>query len=286
MRSARNGTSAPRRPPVAVLLGINEIASAVGLSLFRAGYGVVHCHDPLLPVVRRGMAFHDALYGEPAVVAGIPASPAETTRDVRQMLAAHAAVCVTRLELMELLVIGPFDVLVDARMHKRSIKPDLRHLARVTVGLGPGFTVGSNCDVAVETKPEHAGEIITAGATTRADGHSRSLENLGKERFVYSVEAGRWHTALEIGKRVFKGFQLGRVRNQLVLAPMDGNLRGIVRDGVDVPAGVKLIEIDPRGRRANWTGTDDRGRAIAEATLKSLSLVHQPESRMTYLPTK
>ena len=56
------------------------------------------------------------------------------------------------------------------------------------------------------------------------------------------------------------------------LAPRDGILRGIVRDGSEVPAGVKLVEIDPRGRDAQWTGTDDRGRAIASATVAAVRL--------------
>ena len=44
-------------------------------------------------------------------------------------------------------------------------------------------------------------------------------------------------------------------------------LRGIVRDGSDVPAGIELLEIDPRGREAQWTGIDERGQRLAQATL-------------------
>jgi hypothetical protein len=47
-------------------------------------------------------------------------------------------------------------------------------------------------------------------------------------------------------------------------------LRGIVRDGSEVPAGVKLLEIDPRGRHAQWTGIDDRGRTIAKAVMTAI----------------
>ncbi|MGE5261556.1 MAG: hypothetical protein ACM3MH_11850, partial [Actinomycetota bacterium] len=44
-------------------------------------------------------------------------------------------------------------------------------------------------------------------------------------------------------------------------APIDGRVRGIVRDSTRVPERAKLIEIDPRGRRSQWTGIDERGRA-------------------------
>ena len=39
-----------------------------------------------------------------------------------------------------------------------------------------------------------------------------------------------------------------------------------------MPSGVKLLEIDARGRDARWTGIDDRGRAIAECTTKAIGL--------------
>jgi hypothetical protein len=69
---------------------------------------------------------------------------------------------------------------------------------------------------------------------------------------------------------VFKGFPLGHHGDAAVFAPMDGFLRGIARDGAFAPAGVKLIEVDPRGRSAAWTGSDQRGRAIAEAVIKAI----------------
>ena len=32
------------------------------------------------------------------------------------------------------------------------------------------------------------------------------------------------------------------------------------------------MELDPRGRAATWTGSDQRGRAIAEATAKAIQV--------------
>jgi hypothetical protein len=46
----------------------------------------------------------------------------------------------------------------------------------------------------------------------------------------------------------------------------------VARDGVFVPEGVKLLEIDPRGRDASWTGIDDRGRKLAAACIKAIRL--------------
>src|SRR5271165_1229167 len=46
-----------------IVLVTNEIASATAVRLTWEGHGVILSHDPFPPVIRRGMAFHDALFG-------------------------------------------------------------------------------------------------------------------------------------------------------------------------------------------------------------------------------
>ena len=126
-------------------------------------------------------------------------------------------------------------------------------------------------NLAIETRPGNAGRIIEQGCANQPDGISRRLGGHAGERFVRADFTGRWNTAIEIGTRVFKDFVVGHLGNVPVRAPFDGILRGIARDGTEVPAGVKLLEIDSRGRRANWTGIDDRGRLIANAVAAAIS---------------
>lgn len=258
------GLSAVR---LAVILGTNEIASAVAVHLHRAGYCVVLSHDPNPPVMRRKMAFHDALFADFARVENVIGGRIEGSLDVFKALRAPRHVLVTWLGLLDLLPVGEINLLVDARMQRRNITPDLRGITRFSIGLGPGFSPSANCDVAIETKPGQSGLIVREGWTAAADGVPPLLGGVGAERFVYSPYEGRWHTPVEIGTRIYKGFVVGHLSGTALVAPYDGVLRGIVRDGSDVPAGIKLLEIDPRGRHAQWTGIDDRGQAIAAATL-------------------
>jgi xanthine dehydrogenase accessory factor len=258
--------------PFAIILGTNEIASAVAVHLRRLGWSVVLSHDPLLPVIRRAMAFHDALYDDRPVVEGVLGERVETAPEIADVVDVPGRVAVTWLGLADLLALGSPLVLVDARMQKDHVIPDLRNLAGITVGLGPNFVVGTNCDIAVETQPAQCGLVIRAGRTQAADGRSRLLGGVGAERFVYSDQMGRWHTPVEIGTRVFRGVVLGYLDRLPVRAPIDGVVRGIVRDGLDVPAYVKLLEIDPRGRDASWTGIDERGHRIAEATVSAIKV--------------
>lgn len=249
----------------AVILGTNEIASAIGIQLMRAGYCVVLSHDPDPPVIRRKMAFHDALYTDTAQLEDVVAERVDDGMQVYRALSRPPQIMVTWLGLLDLLPVRHLDLLIDARLQKRRITPDLRRLARLSIGLGPGFSSSFNCDVAVETRPGKIGLAADRSWTDTADGVASSLGNVGAERFVYSQLAGRWLTPVEIGTRVYKDLVLGHLSGIPVLAPRDGILRGIVRDGSEIPAGVKLLEIDPRGRHAQWTGTDERGRSIARA---------------------
>jgi len=252
---------------LAVVLGTNEIASAVAVYLKKTGRDVILSHDPTPPVMRRGMAFYDALFGDPAKLEGIEAKRIDFILEAFAVFAEDNRVAITPLGLTELLVLGQINLLVDARMQKYAEKPDLRGLAKVSVGLGPGFHVHGNCDLAIETKPGLSNMILRHGITEAADGQSILLGSAGAERFVRADDNGRWHTSLELGTRVYKGVVLGHLNGEPVRAPIDGILRGLVRDGMEVYSGLKLVEIDPRaGRAAKWTGIDDRPRQIAAAT--------------------
>ncbi|MBI5133016.1 MAG: xanthine dehydrogenase [Rhodopseudomonas palustris] len=264
----------------AIVLGTSEIASAVAMHLHRAGYGVVMSHDPFPPVIRRKMAFHDALYGDPISVDGVTGIRADDGVQILKGLRHSRHIQVSWLALVDLLSVRSVDVLVDARLQKHRVTPDLRRLAGLTIGLGPGFSTQVNCDVAIETRPGRSGLLVAQGWTDAPDGIASPLGDAGAERFQYSQASGRWHTAVEIGSRVFKGFVLGHLSGDAVRAPCDGIVRGIARDGSEVPAKVKLLEIDPRGRHAQWTGIDSRGRTIADAVGRAV--VTQPVSTTSH----
>src|SRR3974390_663602 len=136
----------------AVILGPNEIASAIAVRLHRKGFRIVLSHDPLPPVIRRKMAFHDALFDDDVTVDGIGAKRADSGLEIRTSLAQASGVTITELGLLDLIVIQAIDVLVDARMQKYLATPDLRRLGRLAIGLGPGFARGVNYDTAVENR--------------------------------------------------------------------------------------------------------------------------------------
>lgn len=259
------------RVPIAVVLGTNDVASAVGRALFLAGHGVVLSRDPAQPVLRRTMAYDAALDSGAAELDGVAARPAESLVDILNACTGRQALCVTALELGELLCLGLIDVLVDARMRMRTLKVDIRPFARATVGLGPGFTAGRHVDVAVETAPEAVG-VLRAGTTLAAHGRSATLSGAGRERFARAEGAALWLTAHDIGDPVAAGDVVGWCGEAPVAAPLAGRLRGLVRGGVLVPDGLKLLEVDPApDGPPSWIGIAERPRRIAGAVLEALT---------------
>lgn len=85
---------------MAVILGANEIASAIAVHLHRDRYGVVLSHDPAPPVIRRKMAFHDALFDDAVAVDGVEARRADTGVEIRSLLRTGDAVIITELGLL------------------------------------------------------------------------------------------------------------------------------------------------------------------------------------------
>lgn len=276
MRSGRVEEAAQR--PLAIVLGTNEIATAVAVYLHRAQRAVVLALDPYPPVIRRALAFHDALYGEAKSVEGVHALRCDRITEIAATLATPAQVAITPLGLTDLLVLGAVEMIIDARMQKHTPRQDFRGLAPMVIGLGPGFCVGRNCDLAVETKPLMIGVLVEGGETEPADGISEPLSGAGRERFVYAPFEGRWRTPFEIGRRVYKGMAIGHLDAERISAPIDGLLLGIARDGTEIPEGVKLLEIDPHIFRARHGQMDERPRLIAEATLRAVRILEAQRS--------
>lgn len=159
-----------------LVLGVNDVASAVAWYLWREGYQVIVASDPMPTVTRRGMAFADAVFDGTAVLEGVVAQRAETVEAVERLLEARTAVpLVIEDDLVELVARYRPDVVIDARMRKRAQPTPLRGLAQLTIGLGPGFVAGALVDVAIETSWEELGAVRWEGANLPLAGnHARS----------------------------------------------------------------------------------------------------------------
>jgi xanthine dehydrogenase accessory factor len=252
--------------PLAFVLGTGDIASAAGRSLHLAGFAVLLLRDPATPVLRRGMAFDDAVEAGWASLEGVTAR--------RQSHAAHRpgpeGPLVSRDHLAAARSALPdVRILVDARLRKYAEPEDLRALAPLAIGVGPGFDAGGNVHLVVESLPGAEGRVIANGAAAVPSGKAVPLGGAGSERFVYATAAGRWEPLRALGDRVAAGEEPGHVGEMPVTAPIAGQLRGLVRARPTLPRGTKLVEMDPR-EEAAWRGIAPRAARIAAGVVAAL----------------
>ena len=109
-----------------------------------------------------------------------------------------------------------------------------------------------------------------AGASLPLTGEPRELAGHARDRYVYSPLDGVFRTKARIGDVVRRGQKIAEVGSMVLASPLDGVLRGLTHDGVPVIARTKVIEVDPRGSKAEVTGIGERPRRIAESVLKAI----------------
>ncbi len=260
--------------PVALVLGTGDIASAIGRTLFKMGWGVVMLRDAGAPVLRRGMAFDDALEDGLAELDGVWAVPAMLPQALPVLARSREAVVVANFDLAVVAATSPglASVLIDSRMRKYAPSPDLRPLAACAIGIGPGFHAEVNVDVAVETMPGQEGALVMCGPTAQPTGRAEPLGGAKEERFVTARFAGSWRPLVELGAVVAAGTPVGLLAGRNVVAGIDGAVRGLVRGtqparaggaATVVARGSKLVEIDPRAG-APCRGVPPRAQRIAD----------------------
>lgn len=262
-------------PQRVLVLGGGDVGSAVAHLLFRCRLRVVISERERSPHARRGMAFTDALFDEAAVLEGVTARHVTDAKAVEQCW--QQGHCIPLVTLPENLLTAAFrfDVVIDATMKREATRADLRALAPCVIGLGPGYEPGSNCHIAIETQwGEHMGMVLRDRRAADRSGGPRALDGVTRERFVPAPEAGEWRTSSTLGQPVRRGEVIGTLGQHPLRAPIDGHLRGLARDGVRVPAGQRLAEVDPRDL-PEVEGLGERPRAIALGVIEALGL-HPP----------
>ncbi|MFO1361946.1 MAG: hypothetical protein U1F45_05635 [Burkholderiales bacterium] len=139
------------------------------------------------------------------------------------------------------------------------------------IALGPGFEAGADCHLVIETNRGHdLGRILVAGSAEPNTGVPGAIAGYTDERVLRAPAAGVFRSERAIGDRVAQGEVIGEVAGQPVAASLAGVLRGLIRPGTLVERGLKLGDIDPRGRAEYCDTISDKARAIAGAALEAV----------------
>ncbi|MCP4576490.1 MAG: EF2563 family selenium-dependent molybdenum hydroxylase system protein, partial [Deltaproteobacteria bacterium] len=164
---------------------------------------------------------------------------------------------------------------IDAIMAKKNIGTHMDD-AKLVVGLGPGFTAGSDVHAIVETKRGHTlGRVIRQGSAIPNTGIPGEVKGFGSERVIRAPAPGVLKGVLTIGTHVEKGDVVAFAGDTPIPAPISGMLRGLLHDGVCVEKGLKSGDVDPRNvQESCWTISDKAlaiGGGVLEAVLMALN---------------
>ncbi len=255
-----------------LIKGGGEVASGVAHRLHRSHFRVClsEIANPL--AVSRGTAFSEAIFDGAKTIMGVTAERVPASLEEINLVWQRGSIpIIVDPEALIKDQLKP-DVLIDAIMAKRNTDTMITD-APLVIGLGPGFYAGRDVHIVVETSHgNNLGKVILDGEAEANTGTPVAVGGLTRERVVWAPRSGVFTTGKEIGDSVIAHQIIGWVDDQPVTAPLSGMLRGLLRNGVRVSKGNKLIEVDPVNDRAICNFIADKIRVIAEGVLNAIRL--------------
>lgn len=257
---------------IVLIRGGDELASGIALRLHHVGFQVVISEIAQPQTVRRKACFAEAAYAGEVTVEGVTArrvTDIEDTLRVLQILSKGRIGLLIDPEARAAQLLHP-SVIVDARM--RNLPPEaLRHNAKLYVGLGSGFTAPDNCHAVIETQPGRwMGRVIWQGSARGDTSLSEAGDEHGTATVLRAPTDGVLTVHAQIGDHVQAGQLVAEVEGQVVRAPIEGGLCGLLHPDVQVSQGSRIGEIDPRNDPELCGLVSDQGLAIGGAVLEAI----------------
>ena len=260
----------PPISPIVLIRSAGEMASGIAWRLHRANVRrlcMVDLGDPLC--VRRTVAFCPALEDGSATVEGVEAVAAGSAAAIFAAWRNGQIAVVRTADWSAIQGIVP-DVVVDAIIAKRNLGTRIGD-APLVIGLGPGFAAGVDCHVVVETNRGH--HLVRLSHHGSAEPDTRmpgDIAGYTAPRRLLAPLAGGIPSDRAIGQRVAVGETVGQVGDAPVIAGVEGILRGLIRPGTAVSAGLKLGDVDPRCEPQHCHTVSDKARALGGAVLEAV----------------
>jgi xanthine dehydrogenase accessory factor len=96
------------------------------------------------------------------------------------------------------------------------------------------------------------------------------VRGVTEDRVLRAPAPGAFRARRALGDLVERGDLVGEIEGHEVRAGVGGLLRGLLADGVEVGAGVKVGDVDPRGREVDPRLVSDKARAVSAGVLEAV----------------
>ncbi len=255
---------------VILIRGAGEMASGVAHRLYQSHFKIcmLEISQPL--AVRREVSFCEAIYDGEKEVEGVRAKFISKLEQIQSIWKAEKIPLLTDPDLKKTKHFLKPAVLIDAIMAKKNLGTQIND-APLVIGLGPGFTAGKDVHIVIETnRGHHLGKVIRNGTAEPDTGIPGEIGGYTVQRVLRTMKKGTFHPYKEIGDRINKGSVVAVVDDFPVIAEISGVVRGLLREGVEVKKGLKVGDIDPRGKRELCFTISDKARSIGGGVLEAI----------------
>jgi xanthine dehydrogenase accessory factor len=255
---------------IVLIRGAGEMASGVAHRLHQSHFKVCMLEISHPVAVRREVSFCESIYEGEKEVEGVRSKFISKPEEIHSVWKdGKIPILVDPDGEKTRRFIKP-DVLVDAIMAKKNLGTHIKK-APLVIGLGPGFYAGKDVHIVIETNRGHdLGRLILKGAAEPDTGIPGNIGGYTVERLLRTMKKGVFHPQKRIGDRVNKGSVVAVVDDFPVMAKISGFVRGLIREGVEVKKGMKVGDIDPRGKREFCFTISDKARAIGGGVLEAI----------------
>jgi xanthine dehydrogenase accessory factor len=253
-----------------LIRGAGEMATGVVHRLYRSHFRIcmLEIRQPL--AVRREVSFCEAVYDIEKEVEGVRSKLIPKPEMIQSVWEEGKVPLLIDPEGRETRTYLNPDVLVDATLAKRNLGTRISD-APLVIGLGPGFTAGKDVHAVVETnRGQNLGKVFLEGGAEPDTGVPGEVGGYTVERVLRTMKKGIFHPGKSIGDKVSKGTVVAVVDDYPVIAEISGVVRGILRDGTTVTRGMKVGDIDPRGKTEVCFSISEKARAIGGGVLEAI----------------
>ncbi|HBA55832.1 MAG TPA: molybdenum hydroxylase [Syntrophorhabdus aromaticivorans] len=260
-----------------VIKGAGEMATGVAQRLYMANIRHIVMTEISHPItVRRAVAFSEVVYKGRMTVEGVEAEHVSSIEEVYGTWQRGKIAVIVDPEWQAVEILRP-DVVVDVIMAKRNLGTR-KDEAPLVIGVGPGFTAPSDVHFVVESNRGHyLGRVIPEGSAESHTGIPGPTLGYTTERVLRSPHEGIVRHVKKLGDSVIKGETVLYVGETPIYAPIDGMLRGLIRE-IEVPSNEKIGDIDPRNEKDYVDTITEKARAIGGGVLEAILRVYNVES--------
>ena len=259
-----------------LIKGAGDLATGVAHRLKKCGFNIIMTEISEPTMVRRTVAFSQAVYDKEVEVEGVKAVLAFEKHDIYRIIEEGNIAILVDEEAKIVDEIKP-DIIIDAIIAKKNLGTNIND-AKIVIALGPGFTAGVDCHCVVETKRGHyLGKTIYRGSAIPNTGVPGDIGGYTKERIIRATDDGKISPVASIGDYVEKGDIVAYINETPIFAEINGIVRGMLQKDVKVFKGMKSGDIDPRCEKNHCFTISDKARSIGGGVLEAILYLRSVE---------